>query len=112
VDSATASVDIVNTVTLTLSNIVAGSEVRIYQAGTTTEEDGIESVVDGGGGIGSFDYSYNFPPGFNVDIVIHADPQPAGNIDYVHLRIEDFVLASSDADFRIDQQLDRNYVND
>jgi hypothetical protein len=112
VDSATASVDIVNTVTLTLSNIVAGSEVRIYQAGTTTEEDGIESVADAGGGIGTFDYSYNFPPGFNVDIVVHADPNPADNVDYVHLRIEDFVLASADADFRIAQTIDRVYEND
>jgi hypothetical protein len=112
VDSATADVNIVNTVTLTLSNIIAGSEVRIYQAGTTTEEDGIETVADGGGGRGTFDYSYNFPPGFNVDIVVHADPDPATNTDYVHLRIEDFVLASADADFRIDQQQDRNYVND
>jgi hypothetical protein len=111
VDSATADVDIVNTVTLTLSNIIAGSEVRIYQAGTTTEEDGIETIADAGGGIGSFDYSYNFPPGFNVDIVVHANPNPSADIDYVHLRIEDFVLASSDADFRIDQQLDRNYEN-
>jgi hypothetical protein len=92
------SVTINNSKTLTLSGLIANTEVRIYRTGTTTEEDGVENSGT------SFGYSYNYPTGWNVDIVIHK-------ADYEHIRINNFALGSSDATIPIQQRFDRNYEN-
>jgi hypothetical protein len=98
ITSGGTSVTINNSVTLTLSGLIANTEVRIYRTGTTTEEDGVENSGT------SFDYVYNYPTGWNVDIVIH-------NVEYQYIRIENFPLASSDATIPIQQIPDRNYFN-
>jgi len=92
------SVTINNTVTLTLAGLVTNTEIRIYRTGTTTEEDGVENSGT------SFAYVYNYPTGWNVDIVIHA-------VEYEHIRLNDFPLASTDATIPIQQRPDRNYSN-
>ena len=92
------SVTINNSKTLTLSGLVANSEVRIYRTGTTTEEDGVENSTT------SFAYSYNYPTGWNIDIVIHK-------ADYEHIRITNYALGAADSTIPIQQRFDRNYSN-
>ena len=85
-------------VTLTLTGLVANSEVRIYTAGTTTELDGVENSGT------TFAYTYTYVAATTVDIVVHK-------ADYKYLRIEDFLLGSGDASLPIQQIFDRNYSN-
>jgi len=92
------TVEIIVSVTLTLTGLVSGSEVRIYEAGTTTEVAGVEDS-----GI-SFSYDYNFVEGTYVDIVIH-------HVDYVYQRIETFLLPGSTSSIPVQQQYDRWYSN-
>lgn len=84
--------------TLTLTNLVANSEVRIYTAGTQTELDGVELSGT------SFGYTYTYVPSTFVDIVVHKE-------DYKYVRIEDYELGSGDAGLPIQQIFDRNYSN-
>lgn len=98
-----STVDIQNTVLLTLTDIVVGSEVRIYKsnptgvfpeelAGTETEDDG------------TFLYAYNYTGDFDADIVVV-------NTGYVYFRQNDNTLTSSPATIKINQVFDRNYEN-
>jgi hypothetical protein len=90
---------IVNTVTLTLTGLIAGSEVRIYTHDTTTELSGIESVEGS-----THAYSYTYVAGTYVDIVVLA-------MGYLYYRLENFLLASTSASLPIAQQRDRQYTN-
>ncbi len=90
---------VINARTLTLTQLVSASEVRIYTAGTQTELDGIEDSST------SFAYTYDFNlAGTDVDIVIH-------HVEYEYLRFDNFELATTDAALPISQQFDRNYDN-
>lgn len=94
-----ATTTIVNSRTLTLSGLVATSEVRIYETGTTTELTGIEDSST------SFAYSYPFADAGNgVDIVIL-------HVDYVYYRIDNYLLSTTSTSIPIQQRFDRNYVN-
>ena len=96
VGGSTAEVN--NPVILTLSGLVSGSEVRIYEAGTITELDGVENSST------TFDFPYTFAASTYVDIVIH-------HVDYVYLRIETLLLSDTSGTIPIDQQFDRWYSN-
>jgi hypothetical protein len=85
-------------VTLTLTGLVADSEVRIYSAGTTTELDGVENSGT------SFAFTYTYAASTFVDIVVHK-------ADYKYIRIEDYLLGSGDSSLPIQQIFDRNYSN-
>ena len=99
VRSAGATVNVTaNQVTLTLTGLVANSEVRIYSAGTTTELAGIENSGT------TFQYSYTYAASTFVDIVIH-------NVGYIYQRLANFELGSSNASIPITQIFDRNYSN-
>jgi hypothetical protein len=105
--NGTGSFTIVNnTVTLTLTGIVANSEVRIYSHGTINELAGIENVdtLDDSGITYKFVYAYNYSASTYVDIVIH-------NVQYEYYRIDNLLLASENGSIPIDQQFDRNYDN-
>jgi len=97
-NGAGASTLVQNTVTLTLTDLVANSEVRIYSAGTTTELDGIENCGT------EFEYSYNYVASTYVDIVVH-------HLEYEWFRQKDYPLASTAADLPIAQRKDRWYDN-
>jgi len=85
--------------TLTLTGLIPNSEVRIYNAGTTTEFDpGIENSGT------SYSLQYSYLPNTLVDIVVH-------NVSYKHYRVEDFLLSAQDASLPIAQIFDRNYSN-
>ena len=98
-----STVDIQNSVTLTLTNIVIGSEVRIYKSNPTgtfpVELAGTESEADG-----IFEYTYNFTGNFDADIVIV-------NTGYVYFRQNNNTLSSTPATIKINQVFDRNYDN-
>lgn len=80
--------------TLTLTGLQSNSEVRVYQAGTTTEVAGVENS----GASFSTDITES-----SVDIVIF-------NVGYVPVRLL-AVDTSSNASLPIQQRIDRNYAN-
>lgn len=97
--SAGATVNVVaGQTTLTLTGIKAGSEVRIYTAGTITELAGTETSTT------SFSYTYTYAANSFVDIVVH-------HIDYVYYRVNSYLLGSGDSSLPISQISDRNYRN-
>jgi hypothetical protein len=98
--SAGATVVINNPKTLTLTGLISGSEVRIYdQSGPPpTELAGIESSST------TFAYEYNYAPSTYVDIVVHKE-------NYLYYRIENYLLLSNDVSLPISQQIDRQYYN-
>lgn len=79
---------------LTLTGLEAGTEVRVYDAGTTTELAGIESTS------GSFNTSVSVS---SVDIVIF-------NLNFIPIRLTG-VDTSTDRTIPIQQQEDRQYEN-
>lgn len=96
-------IDIQNSVTLTLTDIVVGSEVRLYKSDPTgifpTELAGTESEDDG-----TFQYIYNFTGNFDADIVVL-------NTGYVYFRQNNNTLTDNAATIKINQVFDRNYEN-
>jgi len=94
-----STVTIENSVTLTLTDIVVGSEVRLFNSNTTNQVAGVESEGDG-----TFEHTYNFTGNQNIDIVVH-------HLDYKYFRSEENLLTSAAASIRIDQIFDRNYDN-
>jgi hypothetical protein len=95
-----ASTTVNNTVTLTLTGIKSGSEVRILSSGTATDLAGEETNTTG-----SFQYSYTYSAGTFIDIVIHHVT------DYKYFRIDAYELQSSNASIPISQIPERNYSN-
>lgn len=91
------TVTINNAVSLTLENLVAGTEVTILRAGTLTVEANTASSST------SFTYTYNYPTGFNVDISLI-------NPGYEALWLSNIVLSSSASSIPVSQQVDRNFV--
>ncbi len=86
---------------LELTNLVVGSEIRVYSGSTepkTIEITGVESSTD------TFTYVYTYVLDMNTDIVIHS-------LGYVYIRLYDIVLSSSNLSIPIQQQKDRWYSN-
>jgi hypothetical protein len=101
--NAGSTVTIENSVTLTLTDIVVDSEVRIYKSNPTgtfpTELAGTEAEDDG-----IFEYTYNFTGNFDADIVVL-------NTGYVYFRQNDNTLTATPNTIKINQVFDRNYDN-
>lgn len=89
------NITIVNPAILTLTGIEAGSEVRVYQAGTINEVAGQESVSSG-----TFLASVEVAA---VDIVVHS-------LGFLNLRLKN-VDTTSSVSLPIQQRLDRQYEN-
>lgn len=84
--------------TLTVSGFVAGSDVVIKSAGTTTKLQDSQDIA--GTSIG---YTYSYSAGTFVDIAVYSE-------GYVPLFINNYELGSSSATLPVAQVLDRNYV--
>ncbi|MHA2083028.1 MAG: hypothetical protein ACXABD_04680 [Candidatus Thorarchaeota archaeon] len=101
--NANSTVDIQNTVVLTLTDIIVGSEVRLFKSDPTgvfpVYLDGTESEDDG-----IFEYAYNFTGNFDADIVVV-------NTGYVYFRQNNNTLTSTPNTIKINQVFDRNYEN-
>lgn len=85
--------------TLTLNNLIVGSEVRIFDAGTTTEVDGVESVATS-----TFVSNINSATYSAVDISILS-------LAYENSRLLNIDLTSGNVTIPISQQPDRQYEN-
>lgn len=89
------TLNFINPAILTVSPLIADSEVRIYDAGTTTEIAGIESSGT------SFSTSISVN---SVDVVVHKET-------YEYIRIEGVDMTSGNVSLPIAQVFDRNYEN-
>ena len=94
-----ASTTVNSAVTLTLSNLINGSEIRIFNAGTGIELAGVESVTGG-----QFQYTYNYSGDFDVDIVILS-------LNYLNQKLKSVTLSSTPSTIPIQQTVDRQYNN-
>jgi hypothetical protein len=96
--SAGATVSLVNSTTLELTGLKNPTEVRVYNAGTTTEIAGAENVTTGTFSTGIDAAAYP-----SVDIAIVS-------LGYQNLRLLSINMAT-DRSIPIQQQLDRQYLN-
>ncbi len=101
-NGAGATTTVINTVNVTFDKLRDNSEVRIYEAGTTTELDGIENATAGSADNRNFTASVQAST--SVDYVIH-------NNNYEYIRVEGFTWPTADQTINIQQRLDRNYSN-
>jgi hypothetical protein len=83
-----------DTFNLTLTGLQSGSDIVVYQAGTTTIRNSVDSVS-------SYFYTYETPE--SVDIGIFK----AG---YIPLYIRSYALASADTSLPVAQVVDRAYL--
>ena len=86
--------------TLSVTNVVSGSDVVILSAGTSTvlaDNDGATNPVT------SFDYSYTYSAGTFVDIAVYK----AGYVPYI---IRNFLLPANGGSVQVAQTVDRNYT--
>lgn len=83
---------------LSLTGLVAGTEVRVLLAGTQTEVAGIENSGT------TFSWAYTYADNYYVDIVIH-------NLSYEYIRLTNILLTTSGVSIPVQQRVDRNYYN-
>ncbi len=86
---------VVNPAVLTLTGLQTGTEVRVYEAGTSTEINGVE---DSG-----TTFQTNVQVG-SVDIVIHA-------LGYIPIRLTGVDMSGGNVSLPIQQRIDRYYFN-
>ena len=89
------TINFVTPATLTVAPLIAGTECRVYQSGTSTELGGVENSTT------SFSLLVQAP---TVDVVIH-------NEEYVYIRVNDLDMSSGDVALPVSQQFDRGYSN-
>jgi hypothetical protein len=101
--SAGATVVVNNSVTLTLTGIVNGSEVRIYSrdgsGNNNVELSGVESVTGN-----QHQYTYSYVAGTAVNIVVF-------NTSYQYYTVTNYTLGATNATLPIQQIADRQYLN-
>jgi hypothetical protein len=85
--------------TLTISGLTNPSEVRIFDAGTTTLLAGQENVTTG-----SFSWVFDPDETPSVDIAVLS-------LGYQNIRLTNFALTLADATIPVQQQVDRQYAN-
>lgn len=84
---------------LTLTGLISGSEIRVYQSGSGTELAGVENSGT------TFSYGYTWSgTDYVVSIVIV-------NVTYEYLRYDNITLGSGGLTIPIQQRFDRNYKN-
>jgi hypothetical protein len=94
-DGTSASTTVVDTITVTYS-AVNDTEIRIYNTGTSTEKDGVESVTGG-----AFAASLQGSTGYDVVAILPG---------YLPIRLENVSYTASTS-IDLNQQIDRNYSN-
>jgi hypothetical protein len=91
-----ATITIATSITVTFTGIANGTEIRVYNTGTSTEKDGIESVTGG-----EFAASVSSGSGYDV-VAIYPG--------YVPIRLENQRWTSSTS-VNLNQQTDPNFSN-
>jgi hypothetical protein len=92
-------VTIVNAINLTISGFVTGSDVVVYEAGTSTVLDDAQDVVGT-----SWDFIYE---GASVGTSVDVGVFKAGYRPYY---IRGYTLGASDASLPVSQTVDRDYI--
>jgi hypothetical protein len=87
---------------VTFDEMKDDTEVRIYEAGTDTEIDGIENATAGSADDRNF--AASIEQGLSVDYVLHS-------VLYETIRVEAFSWPTTDQTVNVQQRLDRNYDN-
>ena len=97
--SAGATVNVtVGQKTLTVSNVVSGSDVVIKSAGTITKLQDDQDITGT-----TSNYSYTYSAGTFVDVAVYAE-------GYVPYYVNNFELPANGGTIQVSQTLDRNYV--
>lgn len=96
-NGAGASTVVNNTITLSLTGLVDGSDIVILNAGTSTERINIDQNA------GST-YNFGFSTGGNVDICVYKQ-------GYVPFVIRNYTLPASNGSVPINQVVDRNFLD-
>lgn len=97
--TAGATVVINNSVTLTLTGLVSGSDIVILDTGTTDERANVDS-----NGTSTYDFSYSYSVSDYVDICVYKQ----GYVPYI---VRNYLLGSSDSSLPISQTIDRNFIS-
>jgi hypothetical protein len=97
--TAGATVVVNNSVTLTLTGLVSGSDIVILTAGTTTERVNVDAH-----GSTSYGYSYSYAASDYVDVCVYKQ-------GYVPYTVRGYLLGSTNASLPIAQVADRNFVS-
>lgn len=97
-----ATTTVTNTKQITLTGLKDNTEVRVFDAGTTTELHGTENATTGG--VDNRSFAFNETAGANVDIRII-------NKSYEYEEILNYVIPNNDAEIPIQQSFDRVYNN-
>jgi len=84
--------------TLTLTNVVTGSDIVLLQAGTTTEIVNVDANPTS-----TYQYNYTFSAGVFIDVAVYK----AGYVPYI---VRNYQLLNSNASLPIAQVVDRNYL--
>jgi hypothetical protein len=98
-NGAGASTTVNNTVTLTLTTLVASSDIVILDAGTTTERVNVD-----GNPTTSYAYNYSYSASSFIDICVYKT-------GYVPYTVRNYQLSSTSTTLPITQVSDRNYSN-
>lgn len=103
-NGAGATTQVNANISITYNNLVNGSEVRVYNAGTSTQIDGVESVTGNS-------FTWSVGSGVSMDIKIFGPtptpPSPPA-LAYVEI-IQKSVSFTVDTTIAINQKIDRNY---
>lgn len=97
--SATIDIEPKISPTLQITGLQVNSEVRVFEAGTTTEVAGQENIVSG-----SFAWIFDPEETPSVDIAILS-------LGYQNLRLLNVALSLADISIPVQQQVDRQYLN-
>lgn len=95
--SPVGTVDVQNPVSYELTNLIAGSEVRIIRKSDGVELDGVESSGT------TFTHNYTFTGNTDIKVIVQKE-------QYEWLRFDDTLVATSKSQ-QVFQRFDRNYEN-
>lgn len=84
---------------ISITGLITGSEVKIYNELTNTEFAGVESAVSS-----TQTFSYIYTPGVTVTIVVFKE-------DYVPIRLTGMLLTDTPQSVQVQQRFDRVYSN-
>jgi len=93
-----ASTTVNNTAKLTFTPLITGTEVRIFQAGTQTEESGVESSG------ATHEWDYDIPSTFDFDVRIIKP-------GYKIIELYGLALTDTNANFPVNQEVQPAYHN-
>lgn len=101
-NSAGSTTTIVSTVSITLTGMKENTEIRVYEAGTSTEIAGIEIAT--AGTVDNRTFTFSATPDQLVDIITF-------NLNWISDPLRNFSIPSANSNIPIAQRVDRVYFN-